>query len=572
MNIYRVPLSVENTDVEYGYVFCDDNWVDTTAPSYIEDGYDFTSAGEILDKFDSWFGSILWRRVPNGRYNRVNTTAMLEYWSALIEQYWGSRTTFQALGTVYDEATDFATSSIVDGMTFSGSSNYYSSAGVTGTCTIAGNTPVTVTMTFSNDGFQVTLPVLPTSAVNNGKFNFTAETPLARVGMRIYLTGSELRKWEISTWRTSTGVIPSDWVTLLNGKEVEEPDDDPWGGEEDPSGTGGGGGSGNDDNWDNSDPNPVPPHPSLSAVDTGLITLYNPTVGQLQNLASYMWGSSFDLTQFKKIFADPMDAILGLNIVPVAVPSGGQVSVKVGNISTGVAMTKASSQYVTVDCGTLAISENWHGYLDYAPYTKVSIFLPYIGDHELDIDMIQGTTLGVTYHVDILSGACVAFITANARVVAQFAGQCAVSIPITGANFTQTILSLGTLVAAGAGVVATGGLSAPVTAASVAGAATAAANTAGTVASAKPRIAKSGNVSGGNGIMGTQKPYLIYQRPKPCVPAAQNAYTGYPAYITYTLSSLSGFTQVQDIHLEGISCTDTERDEILRLLREGVIL
>lgn len=321
-----------------------------------------------------------------------------------------------------------------------------------------------------------------------------------------------------------------------------------------------------------SDPNPVPSLPSLSASDTGFITLFNPTSAQLKNLANYMWGSLFDVDTWKKIFADPMDCILGLAIVPVNVPSSGTDTVKVGNISTGISMNKANTQFIEVDCGTLSITEYWNAYLDYSPYTKLNIFLPYIGSHELNIDDIQVNTVGVKYHIDILSGACVAYITAGGNVIAQYSGQCAISIPITSKDFTQTIIALGTLVAGGVAGIATGGLSAPITAASVAGGVTAAANTAANVATSKPSISKSGNMGGSNGLMGVQTPYLFITRPKQCAPKNQNRYTGYPSYITERMGNLSGFTQIQEIRLDGISCTDEERNEIMSLLRNGVII
>lgn len=340
-----------------------------------------------------------------------------------------------------------------------------------------------------------------------------------------------------------------------------------------PSIPGGGPGTSGLNNWDpNSDSNPVPTLPSLSAADTGFITLFNPTMAELKALASYMWSGLFDINAYRKIMADPMDTIIGLSIVPVNVPSGAQYPVTVGNISTGISMTKATSQYVEVNCGTVTLSEYWKAYLDYSPYTKVSIYLPYIGSQELDIDLIQNQTVGVVYHIDILSGGCVAYVSSGGNVIAQFSGECAVSIPITAKDLTQTIMNLCQLVASGVGVVASGGMSAPVTAASVGEAATAMSNTANNVVASKPTFPKSGNISGANGLLAGQIPYLLIERPKQCSPARQNNYTGYPAYITKILSSLRGFTQVQDIHIENINCTEEEREEILRLLREGVML
>lgn len=343
------------------------------------------------------------------------------------------------------------------------------------------------------------------------------------------------------------------------------------------SDTGGGTGGEDQDNWDDDgDEIPVPELPTLSAVDTGFIALYNPTVAQLQSLASYMWSGAFDLNSFRKIVADPMDVILGLSIVPVDVPSSSTAEVNVGNIGTGIYMLKASSQYVEVDCGTIDVHENDHSYLDYSPYTKVTLILPYIGAQELSIDEINGQTLGVKYHVDVLSGACVAFVTIGGNVVHQYAGQCAVSIPITSKDFTQTIQAIcqlvGAGIGAGVGIAASGGMSAPITAAMVAGGTSAAASGAMNVVNSKPTFSKTGSIAGSAGLLAVQKPYLIFEKPKKCKPGDQQTYTGYPSIITRSLGSLSGFTQVRDIHLNGIPCTDSERDEMLTLMREGIIL
>lgn len=424
---------------------------------------------------------------------------------------------------------------------------------------------------------SLSVPVFPTDCINeNGEFIIPSDMNIVRtISVSIAGTNSGYR---CTAYINESYIGNSVKAIFANGQKLYEPDDDPYSGDDgsdEPSGDDGGSGQ---NNWDDdSDDNDVPSLPSLSAVDTGFITLYNPSVSQLQSLASYMWGSLFDLDTFKRIFADPMDAILGLSIVPVNVPSGGAVSVKIGNIDTGVSLTKASSQYVEVDCGDVELEGKWKSYLDYNPYCKVTITLPYIGSYDLDIDQLRGEDengvykVGVKYHVDILSGACVAFVTVNGKVIAQYAGQCAISIPITSNNFSDTIQSISTLIGAGATMAITGGMSAPITAASIAGFVTASANTAANVASGKYSTLKSGNLSSSNGLLAIQKPYLLLERPKLCAPSRQNHYCGYPSYTTKSLGGLSGFTQVQDIRLN-VPCTDTERNEIMNLLHSGVIL
>lgn len=307
----------------------------------------------------------------------------------------------------------------------------------------------------------------------------------------------------------------------------------------------------------------IPGLPTLSATSAGFITIFNPSAAQMASLAGYMWSGAFDLETFRKIFANPMDCILGLSIVPVDVPAGGSAEVKVGNIGTGIYMTKAASQYVEVDCGTLNVEEFWGAYLDYDPYTKAEIYLPYIGTHPIAVDDIMGKPVHVVYHVDILSGACVAYVKCGDSVLYSFIGQCSSSIPISGNDWTNVVNGVLSIAGSIGTMVATGGASAP---AAVGRIVSTAVNT------LKPTVEKSGSLSGTGGMMGIQTPYLILTRPQQALPAKQNTYTGYPSFITASLESLSGYTEIEEIHLENVPATSGELDEIISLLKGGVIL
>lgn len=333
--------------------------------------------------------------------------------------------------------------------------------------------------------------------------------------------------------------------------------DDPYG-DGGMSGTGGGTGSFDGTGDDIS----IPGLPTLSAVDTGFITLFNPTLAQMQNLASYMWSDLFDVNTWKKIFADPMDAVLGLSIVPVSVPNGPIKEVKVGNISTGVSMTTASSQYVEIDCGTLNVKEYWGAYLDYDPYTKAEIYLPYIGIHPLSTDDIMNKDVHVVYHVDILSGSCCAHIKCGGSVLYSFVGQCASSIPITGDNWTNVINGAISIAGSIGSMVATGGSSAPMEIGQIAST---------VVNTMKPSVEKSGSMGGTGGMLGVQTPYLILTRPRQALPRDQNTFMGYPAFITEKLENLTGYTEIESIHLENVPATESELSEIEDLLKGGVI-
>lgn len=309
----------------------------------------------------------------------------------------------------------------------------------------------------------------------------------------------------------------------------------------------------------------IPGLPTVSVVDTGFVTLFNPTLSQVKDLASYMWAGLFDINTFRKIFADPMDCILGFNMLPVSIPDGGQGEVIVGNISTGVLMTKASSQWVEVDCGTLAVPEPYGSYLDWAPYIKISLMLPYIGIVELSTDDVMGRTLALKYHVDVLSCSCVAFLKCGPDTLYQFTGSCGYSIPVTGDNFRQMISNIVSIAATVGGAVASGGITAP---AAVAAGASVAQN----VMNSKPEIHRSGAIGASAGIMGIQKPFLIMEIPKACKPKKQYHYLGYPSFVTVQLNNISGYAEFDSIILDGVPCTEAERQMILALCKGGVYL
>lgn len=330
-----------------------------------------------------------------------------------------------------------------------------------------------------------------------------------------------------------------------------------------------GGGEGDFDGT--SDAIAIPALPTMSAVDTGFVTLYNPTLAEVQSLASYMWSGLFDLATLRKLFADPMDAIIGFSIVPVAVPDGSTREVTVGNIPTGINMTLAAQQFVEVDCGTLNVNEYWGAYLDYEPYTKAQIYLPFIGFQTLNVDDIMGKAVSVKYHVDIFSGACVAYVKCGDAVLYSYAGQCACQIPISSNDWTQMISAALSLAASIGATVASGGLSAPVT---MAGAAETAGLVSGWASSAnqiKPGIQRSGAMAGTSGFLAVMTPYIVLTRPRQALPDKQDQIIGYPSLVTKTLGDLEGFTMIEDIHLSGIEATTGEIAEILQLLKTGVI-
>lgn len=364
----------------------------------------------------------------------------------------------------------------------------------------------------------------------------------------------------------------------------------------DPSWIGGGIG---DNDFSSSDDLDFPGDPGVSAVNTGFISLWAPTEQQMLDLSRYMWNVDITTIDFwKRLWADPMDIIYGLNIIPVDFRAagrtiiGGTEHVIVGLVNTKVDMDYLVSQWIDVNCGTVDIPEAWGAYLDYDPYTKLEIYLPYCGYHPLRIDDFMSGSISLKYKIDLLSGACVAMVKATKpnddehnlnSVVYQFMGNCATQIPVTASQFADAVrstmslaASIGTMVATGVGgaaaVASKQGLSTVGKAQLASSMIGEGAATVENVMGIKPAIERSGAIGGAAGLLAIQKPYLILTRPRQAHPENQNKYTGFPSFMTRELGLCSGWTIVKEIHLEDIPCTSEEMIEIDNLLKEGVIL
>lgn len=411
-----------------------------------------------------------------------------------------------------------------------------------------------------------TFQVFPESIINEeGKLQIGGKY----IGISLYAQFNGTYEFEYRVDYTGTGLVNTLVnASMFNDVVAVEDTGDPY---EPGGGVDQGGGDGTYDGT--SDTISEPNLPTLSALDTGFVTVFKPTKTQLKALYDYLWTGLFDIDNFRKIFANPIDTIMGFGIVPINLVTGTAKEVKVGNIGTGINMSPVTEQYYRLDCGTITIPEYWGTYLDYEPYFTMDLYLPYIGSVPISTDDVKRNwvkpktgTIQVVYHIDILSGACVAYILCNGSVAYEYAGSCLTQLPITGNDFTSTFQSIIGI----AGNVASAGIK--IAAGGSAGILNDATNAAHNVMNAKPTVNRSGGVASTSGLMGVQTPYLILNRPIPAVATNQNSYTGYPAHMTKIISEVHGYTEWEQVWFNKIPATDPELQELKTLLDGGVIL
>lgn len=359
-----------------------------------------------------------------------------------------------------------------------------------------------------------------------------------------------------------------DGVNINTPGTVIDDVDNPYGYE----GTSGpGGGNGKYGDIDGIEATDVPDLPTVNAASLGLITLYNPSAATINSLASFLWSGMFDPDSFKKIYGDPMGCMIGLSVVPAIPSTGGTKNIMFGNVDSGISCSYLSSNYVNVDCGSVAVDEYVGSFLDYEPYCKLNLFLPYVGFVPLAADDIVGGSINVQYNVDVLSGHCVAFVKHSTKgVLYSYSGSCITNIPLTAQSFTSALQSyytgLAGIAASAISSLGTGGAGLCQTAAEVVK------FSMDTMFNSKPTFQRSGSIGGASAIMGVQKPFIVIQRPRFSVPNEVTKYVGLTSNMTRQLAGCHGFTMVEYVHIQGIPATSEEIAEIESLLKEGVIL
>lgn len=301
-------------------------------------------------------------------------------------------------------------------------------------------------------------------------------------------------------------------------------------------------------------------------LDVGFVKLYNPTTAQLKTFNNWLWSSNF-VDTLVKLFQDPMQAIIGLHKIYATPSRGTDDTIVVGTIDSNVTSRTVNNQYITIDCGTQDLGLYYGNVYDYAPFTQVQCYLPFVGIVNLDTNEVMCSKINITYKVDVLTGDCLCTIKIMKdkmdSILYTFNGNCAVQIPITNVNYTNILTKTIGAVAGIASAVATGGATLPIAVGTTANAIGGAVN--------GISVNKSGMISGNVGSMGIKKPYLIINRQISADPSNFNKFYGNTNYKTVKLNTCTGFTQVKDVHVT-IATTNIERDLIETELKNGVII
>ena len=324
---------------------------------------------------------------------------------------------------------------------------------------------------------------------------------------------------------------------------------------------------------------PLTPAATVNAINH-FNSMYAMTRPQVNELLTELNSSTF-IDNIQLLFETPIENLISLRCYPFDAKLRQPNPTEDSSIIVNVVTMQTKGQYLgnitqpLISLGSLLVSPVFNNFLDYSPFTKVEMYLPYIGFINLDTNEVIGKTLSIQYAVDSMTGMGTAFVMADDVMIYTGEGKIGVDVTLGGRNAAEVAKNnlmtgintaggvLSTAMAAGTGVAA--GVAA--------GMSTLTNTTASVIQGNQGHVTKGSLGSSANGFYAPQNAYLIITRPTPAEPASYASQYGRPSGKTEHLQNLTGYTVVDSVHVEGITNgTQDETTEIERLLKSGVIL
>lgn len=341
--------------------------------------------------------------------------------------------------------------------------------------------------------------------------------------------------------------------------------------------------------------------------------MYVLTESQVQQLATELYTAvsaaptSEEIERYNQsvfLTQNPIDCIISLKRFPLDLPYSAAVPLKLGSYTTQVnAAPLLYSTGVYSFVFSRSVDNNLYqwfdkSFLDYEPYTKVELTIPFCGTVEIPTTYIYDyDTIDVKLIVDYITGACTAYIQVRNITIDSVSGDCAVTLPVNGlqsATLDSQIHSAATardksaltnglgLIGGAASLIigiATGGIGL-----AVAGGAAAIGAAANMIVNDKnidyelkhmeTPLKQIGSASGAIAQSYDMRCKMRITRPKISADYDAEVYAntiGFACLINTTVNNLSGLT-VGDINLDGLDASDVEKQLIKNAFAGGVIL
>ena len=333
-------------------------------------------------------------------------------------------------------------------------------------------------------------------------------------------------------------------------------------------------------------------------TDTNIVSVYALTNSEVRSFSNYIWtAASQGVWQaLSEQLQNPMDVILSLHTIPYANSDGTFVfatqdsNIALAGIDSGIASRKVLKDNFQDFVGSVNLNSFVrHNFVDFPPYTELSIYLPYLGYVDLDLNDFRDRvgdddSLGLHYIVEPMTGNFVAKITSfkknykgakdaetsslNGTVMYSFSGNMARQLPLANRHYDI----LGGIMGIGSSLLM-GGAQATMAKKPIGGIISAVTGTVGSVIDMMtPKVSHSGNLGGNFGYLDSNVARIIMRSTPYYIPNNYGLTTGYVVNSYYSsFKNLLGLVVIENWIPKNMSrATLEEITELEKLLKEGV--
>lgn len=137
--------------------------------------------------------------------------------------------------------------------------------------------------------------------------------------------------------------------------------------------------------------------------------------------------------------------IMKIHLIPdiTTIPTGApyNISTIAGYKISGLVPVPAvpiTDSMLVYNTPSVRILRTWKSYIDYEPYTTITLRIPYVGNINIPPSIIYDNSVSLTYHLDLFSGTLSVdiiihdYTNGNSYIFSTLQANCAVSLPIAG--------------------------------------------------------------------------------------------------------------------------------------------
>ena len=279
---------------------------------------------------------------------------------------------------------------------------------------------------------------------------------------------------------------------------------------------------------------------------------------ELKKLAQFLWTSDF-FDNILLVNNSPIENIISLKaLIGTVATTGSSQSLALGNVTTTANVTPCNES-ITINVGSITLPRKYNNFLDFEPYTKVQIYLPFYGCAMLDSSLVIGRTISIKYIIDVITATAKIKIIHDNKTLYEFKTTCGSDLPITSSNrasvemgYLSSGVGMGISIASGNVL---GGLASGLS-----------------MAQSQYHSSTSGNVSGVLNFHDSRMITVLVDRPVYTELKNFNKTHGRVCNLSKTLRDLKGFTKCAENVQIAFNCLDEERTMIIEQLTNGVII